>query len=69
MLKKGSTINNNVLITFWYVKCFCLNRFQKREGPQDMGATATTEIDTDVNVDARTIFEKQQQINKVILGD
>jgi len=30
-----------------------------------MGATATTEIDTDINVDARTIFEKQQKINNV----
>lgn len=30
-----------------------------------MGATATTEIDTDLTVDARTLFEKSQQINKV----
>ena len=39
--------------------------FQKREGPNDMGATAIVEIDTEADRDARAIFEKQQQINKV----
>ena len=41
--------------------------FQKREGPNDMGATAIVEIDTEADRDARAIFEKQQQINKVFL--
>ncbi|WAR04145.1 R113A-like protein [Mya arenaria] len=36
----------------------------KREGSNDMGATSTVEIDTDLNQDARAIFEKQQEINK-----
>lgn len=49
------------------LKYVILNLFQKREGPQDMGATATVEIDTDQSMDARAIFEKQQKINKVNL--
>lgn len=40
---------------------------QKREGPDDMGATATVEIDTDRDRDAQAIFEKSQEINKVQL--
>lgn len=32
-----------------------------------MGATATVEIDTDRDRDAQAIFEKSQEINKVIL--
>ena len=39
--------------------------FQKREGPDDMGATAIVEIDTEADKDSRAIFEKQQEINKV----
>lgn len=30
-----------------------------------MGATATVEIDTDLDRDAQAIFEKSQEINKV----
>lgn len=40
---------------------------QKREGPDDMGATATVEIDTDRDRDTQAIFEKSQEINKVVL--
>lgn len=32
-----------------------------------MGATATVEIDTDRDRDAQAIFEKSQEINKVVL--
>jgi len=32
-----------------------------------MGATSTVDIDTALEQDARAIFEKQQQINKVTL--
>ena len=39
--------------------------FQKRDGPDDMGATAIVEIDTEADRDSRAIFEKQQEINKV----
>lgn len=35
-----------------------------REGPTDMGATATLEIDTEVDRDARTIAEKALKMNK-----
>ena len=39
--------------------------FQKREGPSDMGATATVEIDTGLDNDAQAIFEKAREINEV----
>jgi hypothetical protein len=32
-----------------------------------MGATSTVQIDTDLANDARAIFEKQQEINKVCM--
>ena len=35
---------------------------QKRDGSQDMGATSTVEIDTDLNQDARAIFEKNRRL-------
>lgn len=38
---------------------------QKRDGPNDMGATATTEIDTEENKDAQSIFERSLIVNKV----
>ncbi|KAL4229442.1 hypothetical protein ACF0H5_012480 [Mactra antiquata] len=47
---------------------FQSSRTGKREGPQDMGATSTVEIDTDLAADARAIFEKQQEINKELKG-
>ncbi|XP_038058249.1 E3 ubiquitin-protein ligase RNF113A-like isoform X2 [Patiria miniata] len=43
-------------------------RTAKPEGPDDRGATATVEIDTDNTVDAQTIFEKKQQINEELKG-
>lgn len=36
----------------------------ERAGPSDMGATATNEIDTDLNSDAQAQFERVQQILK-----
>ncbi|XP_052698371.1 E3 ubiquitin-protein ligase RNF113A-like isoform X1 [Crassostrea angulata] len=44
------------------------SRTGKREGPDDMGATATVEIDTDRDRDAQAIFEKSQEINKALKG-
>jgi len=35
----------------------------ERDGPTDMGATATIEIDTDKEKDARAIFEKAREVN------
>ena len=35
-----------------------------REGPQDMGATATVEIDTELGADAQTVYERSLAINK-----
>ncbi|XP_048729316.1 E3 ubiquitin-protein ligase RNF113A-like isoform X2 [Ostrea edulis] len=40
----------------------------KREGPDDMGATATVEIDTERDKDAQAIFEKSQEISKALKG-
>lgn len=36
-----------------------------REGPTDMGATASLQIETEVQKDAQTIFENALRINKV----
>ncbi|XP_060566075.1 E3 ubiquitin-protein ligase RNF113A-like [Ruditapes philippinarum] len=44
------------------------SRTGKSEGPQDMGATSTVQIDTDLANDARAIFEKQQEVNKELKG-
>lgn len=38
---------------------------QKPEGPDDGGATATVEIDTDLQQDAQAIFERNQKVNEV----
>lgn len=40
------------------------SRTGKREGPDDMGATSTLEIDTEFDRDAQAIYEKQLQSNK-----
>lgn len=37
-------------------------------GPQDQGATATLEIETEVDKDAQAIFEKAQKINEELEG-
>ena len=39
-----------------------------REGPQDMGATATVEIDTEQGADARAVYERTLAINKELQG-
>ncbi|XP_033625005.1 E3 ubiquitin-protein ligase RNF113A-like [Asterias rubens] len=39
-------------------------RSAKPEGPDDRGATATVNIDTDNALDAQAIFEKRKEINK-----
>lgn len=44
------------------------SRTGKSEGPHDMGATSTVQIDTDLSTDARAIFEKQQEVNKELKG-
>ena len=40
------------------------SRTGKREGPDDMGATSTLEIETQFDRDAQAIYEKQLQTNK-----
>jgi RING finger protein 113A len=43
---------------------FQSSRKAEPEGPRDMGATATLEIETEKDKDARAIFEKAQKINE-----
>ena len=43
-------------------------RTAAREGPQDMGATATVEIDTERDRDDQAIFERAMAVNKVRRG-
>ena len=49
-----------------YARCEPMFALQKREGPDDMGATATYELDTEKDKDAQAIFERSLQINKVL---
>ena len=37
-------------------------------GPVDQGATATLEMETEVDKDAQAIFEKAQKINEVFIS-
>ncbi|XP_050440502.1 E3 ubiquitin-protein ligase RNF113A [Adelges cooleyi] len=37
-------------------------------GPKDMGATATVEIDTELDKDAQAIYERSLQVNKELKG-
>lgn len=43
----------------------CLKKKKKPEGPDDMGATATYELDTERDKDAQAIFERSQKIQEV----
>lgn len=43
--------------------CVCV--LQKPEGPDDMGATAVYELDTERDKDAQAIFERSQKIQEV----
>ncbi|CAF1327418.1 unnamed protein product [Rotaria sordida] len=47
---------------------FKSNRQAKLHGPKDMGATATTEIDTDKQHDQQAIFERAKKINEKLKG-
>lgn len=38
---------------------------KKPEGPEDMGATATYQLDTERDKDAQAIFERSQKIQEV----
>ena len=45
------------------------SRTGKRVGPDDMGATAITEVDTEFDRDAQAIYEKQLKTNKDKKGE
>lgn len=47
---------------------FRSDRQADRSGPKDMGATATTEIDTDLRNDQQAIFERAKKINEELKG-
>lgn len=39
--------------------------FQEREGPKDMGATATVQYDADTDADAQAVYAKSLEVNRV----
>ena len=41
---------------------------KEREGPADLGATATLESETQLDRDARALFEKSRKINEVCVN-
>lgn len=47
---------------------FKSDRQAQPEGPRDMGATATVEIDTDTKNDQQAIFERAKKINEELKG-
>ena len=47
---------------------FKSDRQAQPQGPRDMGATATVEIDTDTKNDQQTIFERAKKINEELKG-
>jgi RING finger protein 113A len=47
---------------------FKSDRQAQPQGPRDMGATATIEIDTDTTHDQQTIFERAKKINEELKG-
>jgi RING finger protein 113A len=47
---------------------FKSDRQAQPEGPRDMGATATVDIDTDSQHDQQTIFERAKKINEELKG-
>lgn len=47
---------------------FKSTRSGESDTPRDMGATATIEIDTEKDKDARAIFEKARQVNEELKG-
>lgn len=49
-----------------HIKLTFFKTLQKPEGPDDAGATATIEIDTDLDKDAQAIFERKKQVNEVL---
>lgn len=57
----------------WFVRdvilCCLWLKLKKPEGPEDMGATATYELDTERDKDAQAIFERSQKIQEVRSGD
>lgn len=44
------------------------NKLSGRDGPSDMGATATLEIETETDKDAQAIYEKSLKINAELKG-
>jgi RING finger protein 113A len=57
-------INNEELIDIKFKS----DRQAQSQGPQDMGATATVEVDTDTQHDQQSIFERAKKINEELHG-
>jgi hypothetical protein len=52
-----------IIISFKFCVFICV--FQGRVGPQDMGATASVEFETEKDKDAQAIYERSLQLQKV----
>lgn len=46
---------------YYYIKTNTV--FQVRQGPQDMGATATYDLDTELNKDAQAVFQRSLEVS------
>jgi RING finger protein 113A len=66
-VKKGLVTTSNDKEKLTDTK-FKSDRQAQPQGPSDMGATATIEIDTDTQQDQQTIFERAKKINEELKG-
>ncbi|CAF1319981.1 unnamed protein product [Rotaria sordida] len=69
---EGGNNNNNINDSNMKEKLldikFKSDRQAQSQGPKDMGATATVEIDTDQQLDQQAIFERAKKINEELKG-
>lgn len=57
-ISKASNSEESTRVTFK------ADKDAKREGPRDMGATATYELDTEFDKDAQAVFQRAKQLNE-----
>lgn len=64
---KPQSLDESTVFEICFTLCYSLNLAQQKkpEGPEDMGATATYQLDTERDNDAQAIFERSQKIQEV----
>lgn len=64
---KPQSLDESTVFEICFTFCYSLNLAQQKkpEGPEDMGATATYQLDTERDNDAQAIFERSQKIQEV----